>query len=167
MAANVAALLRLLRTPGASGAAAAAEAAAQERHGAVLRLMHVWTQDVINTLRPTLEQLWRELVLCFSVGGAGPSAASSSRWSVLPRRSVLLRRWACAGWFCSAYTRERDREHTSRPASVLLESSPGSGHTASRDHSLVRRPASTRSSSSPLWILSAGVVALVLPLAWG
>jgi hypothetical protein len=54
MAANVAALLRLLRMPGAGAAAAAAEAAAQERHGAVLRLMRAWTQDVINTLRPTL-----------------------------------------------------------------------------------------------------------------
>jgi transposase len=57
MAANVAALLRLLRTLGARGAAATAKAAAQERHRAVLRLIRVWTQDVINTLCPTFGQL--------------------------------------------------------------------------------------------------------------
>ncbi len=68
MAANVAALLHLLRTPGASGAAAAAVAVAQECHGAVLRLMRAWTQDVINTLRPTpLRPMMHRSRSCVSV----------------------------------------------------------------------------------------------------
>jgi hypothetical protein len=57
MAANVATLLHLLRTLGARGTAATANAAAQERHRAVLRLIHVWTQDIMNALCPTFGQL--------------------------------------------------------------------------------------------------------------
>ncbi len=57
MAVKFAVLMRLLRTPGASGAAATAQTAAPDRHGAVLRLMRAWTQYIINTLRPTLEKL--------------------------------------------------------------------------------------------------------------
>jgi hypothetical protein len=63
MAANDAALLRLVGMLGASSAAAAAKAVAQE-HRAVLCRMRIWTQDVICTLCPMIEQLWLELVLC-------------------------------------------------------------------------------------------------------